>query len=79
MFPITLKHGGPFVEGTYGFGIGTVKLVAAIAAHVYEADVVEHAQMLGYGWLLKAEAGNDFPYTLTSTMAWQCPAGWDQS
>jgi len=35
------------MEGADGFGVGAVELLAALAAHPDEADVAQHAKMLG--------------------------------
>ena len=47
------------MERADGFGVGSIKHVAAIAANVYQANVLENAEVLGDGWLLDAQAVDD--------------------
>jgi hypothetical protein len=58
--PEALEAGGPLVERADGFGIGSVKHVAAVAADVYQANVFENAEVLGDGGLLDVEGIDDF-------------------
>src|SRR5690349_750842 len=59
MAPEAFKGFGPFVEWANGFGIGAVKHVAAVAANMDQADVLEDAQVFGNGGLFEAESIHD--------------------
>src|SRR5579871_2947951 len=60
VLPEALEGAGPFVERANRFGVGLVKHVAAIAADVDQADVLENAKVLGDGRLLDVERVDDF-------------------
>src|SRR5271154_2648351 len=55
VLPVTLEGSGPLVKRAYRFGIGSVQLLAAIAAHPNQPHVVQNAQVLGDGRLREAE------------------------
>ena len=59
VIPVTLEEAGPFMEGADGFGVGAVELLAALAAHPDEAEVAQHAKMLGDRGLFEAEGNHD--------------------
>jgi hypothetical protein len=59
MAPEAFKGFGPFVKGANGISIGAVEHVAAIAADVDQADVLEDAEVFGNGGLFEAESTHD--------------------
>src|ERR1700744_4345906 len=56
MAPVAFEGGSPLVERADGVRVRSIKHVAAVAAHVDEADVFEHPQVLRDRGLLDAEA-----------------------
>src|ERR1035441_8298194 len=59
MRPVLLEGGRPVVQGTDGFGVGAVELLAAQAANVDEAGLAQDAEVLGDGGLVQLQAGDD--------------------
>src|SRR5580658_3655547 len=57
--PEAFEARGPLVERADGFGVGSIKHVSAIAADVYQSNVLENAEVLGDGGLLDAQALDD--------------------
>src|ERR1700730_849970 len=62
MPPVSLKRAGPFMERADRLGVGAIEHLAAIAAHVHEADLEQHAKVLGDGRLRQVESGDDVVY-----------------
>src|SRR5579864_502154 len=59
--PEALELARPVVERPERIGVGAVEHPAPVAAHVDQADVAEHAEVLRDGRLLDAQAGRDLP------------------
>lgn len=60
MLPETLEGSGPLVERADGFCVRSIQLLATAATHPDEADVAQHAEMLGDGRLFEPRGIDDF-------------------
>ena len=61
MTPEALEGARPFVERPEGFRVGAIEHAAAVAAHVDETGLAEHAKVLRDRRLLEVQAVHDVP------------------
>jgi hypothetical protein len=57
--PVALEAAGPFVDRLDCIRVRTIERPAAVAPHLYQADVQKHPEVLGDGRLGKAKRHND--------------------
>jgi hypothetical protein len=62
MPPVLLEPASPFMERPDRLGIGAIEHLAAVAADVNEANLEQHAEVLGDGRLRQIECGDDVVY-----------------
>jgi hypothetical protein len=62
MPPVSLERASPFMQRPNRIGVGAIEHLAAVAAHVNEANFEQYAEVLGDGRLRQLKSGDDVVY-----------------